>query len=90
MKYVGAPDSFIKLPFVVEGLLLGEISALIAFGLEWLVYDYIAERLVGAAGLMDMAEFSTLSLPLLGILLIAGLILGSGGSVATIRKFLKV
>ena len=90
MRMMGATSHFIRSPFVVEGLLLGEISALIAFGLEWLVYDYIAEGLVGATGLMDMAEFSGLSLPLLGILLIAGLILGSGGSVATIRKFLKV
>lgn len=90
MRMMGATSHFIRSPFVVEGLLLGEIAALIAFGLEWLVYDYIAEHLVGATGLMEMVEFSSVSMPLLGILLVAGLVLGSGGSVATIRKFLKV
>ena len=35
MKYVGATDSFIKLPFVVEGLLLGLISALLAYMIVW-------------------------------------------------------
>lgn len=45
---------------------------------------------MGATGLMEMVDFSTVAMPLLGIMLVAGLVLGSGGSVATIRKFLKV
>ena len=90
MRMVGATNHFIRSPFIVEGLVLGEIAALVAFGLEWLIYDYIAEGVVGSTGLMEMVAFPQFALPLLLLMLAAGLVLGSGGSVLTIRKFLKV
>ena len=90
MRMVGATNHFIRTPFVVEGLVLGEVAAGLAFGLEFLVYDYIAEHLVNATGLMKMVEFADFAWPLLAIMLVAGLVLGVGGSVVTIRKFLKV
>jgi cell division transport system permease protein len=39
MKMVGATNGFIRLPYVVEGFILGMGSAILAFGLEWLMYD---------------------------------------------------
>ena len=90
MRMVGATNHFIRSPFIVEGLVLGEIAALVAFGLEWLIYDYIAEGEVGSTGLIQMVAFPQFALPLLLMMLAAGLVLGSGGSVLTIRKFLKV
>ncbi len=90
MRMVGATNHFIRSPFIVEGLVLGEIAALVAFGLEWLIYDYITEGVVGSTGLMEMVAFPQFALPLLLMMLAAGLVLGSGGSVLTIRKFLKV
>ena len=35
MRLVGATNTFIKMPFIIEGMLIGLISALIAFGLLW-------------------------------------------------------
>ena len=90
MRMVGATNHFIRSPFIVEGLVLGEVAALLAFGLEWILYDYIAESVVGSTGLMEMVAFPQFALPLLAVMLAAGLVLGAGGSVLTIRKFLKV
>lgn len=90
MRMVGATNHFIRSPFIIEGLVLGEIAALLAYGLEWVAYKYIAVNLVGASGLMEMVPFTQFALPLLAIMLGAGMILGVGGSVLTIRKFLKV
>ena len=90
MRMVGATNHFIRSPFIVEGLVLGEIAALVAFGLEWLIYDYIPEGAVGGPGLLQTVAFRQFALPLLLMMLAAGLVLGSGGSVLTIRKFLKV
>ena len=45
---------------------------------------------MGSTGLMEMVAFPQFALPLLLLMLAAGLVLGSGGSVLTIRKFLKV
>lgn len=90
MRMVGATNHFIRTPFVVEGLVLGEVAAALAFGLEWLVYDYITQSLVNATGLMNMIPFSQFAGPLAIIMMLVGLVLGVGGSVLTIRKFLKV
>lgn len=90
MRMVGATNHFIRSPFLIEGMILGELAALLSFGLQWLVYDYIAINLIGASGLMQMVAFSEFAVPLLLIMLGCGLVLGMGGSVLTIRKFLKV
>ncbi|MBQ5897794.1 MAG: FtsX-like permease family protein [Oscillospiraceae bacterium] len=44
MKMVGATNGFIRLPFVVEGFVLGMTGAGLAFGLEWLLYDLLVKR----------------------------------------------
>ena len=75
MRMVGATNHFIRSPFIVEGLVLGEIAALVAFGLEWLLYDYIAEGVVGSTGLMEMVAFPQFALPLLLLMLAAGALL---------------
>ena len=90
MRMVGATNHFIRMPFIVEGLVLGEIAALLAFGLDFVVYNYLAEGFINATGLVELVSFSTFAVPLLLIVLVAGLVVGVGGSVLTIRKFLKV
>ena len=89
MRMVGATNHFIRMPFIVEGLVLGEIAALLAFGLDFVVYNYLAEGFINATGLVELVSFSTFAVPLLLIVLAAGLVVGVGGSVLTIRKFLK-
>lgn len=92
MKMVGATDGFIRWPFVYEGLLLGLISAGVAFGLQWLLYQAIAEGIANSdtLQLVSVSSFSGIWVPVLVSFIIVGILVGVGGSLTAIRKFLRV
>ena len=92
MKMVGATNGFIRLPFVVQGFLLGILGSGIAFGAEWLLYNFMANQLVQMDGglLLTMVPFTQLILPMLVIFAGTGMFVGVVGSFASIRRFLKV
>ena len=56
MKMVGATNGFIRLPFVVEGFTLGMLGAVLAFCLEWVMYDSLVEK-VGAVDSLQLFSF---------------------------------
>lgn len=96
MKYVGATDSFIKLPFFVEGTFIGILSGAAAWGLTWFIYDSIFSLFTDSLSLWEMFGFFNL-IPFSGIspfvLLIncaAGALLGAVGTVISTGKYLKV
>ncbi len=90
MKMVGATNGFIRTPFIIEGITLGMMASLVAFFAQWGVYKYIVVELMQGTAIFNMVEFDTFALSLLLVLAAAGLVLGVGGSVIPIRKFLKV
>ena len=93
MKMVGATNSFIRLPFVVEGFTLGMIGAILAFGLEWVLYDALVEKIntVDALRLFEFVPFTgDLLIPMLATFGAAGLFVGIVGSWTSIRKFMDV
>ena len=92
MKMVGATNGFIKMPFVVEGFFLGITGAALAFGLEWLMYDSLVEKIsqVDALGLFSFVSFVQLLQPMVITFTAAGLFVGIVGSLTSIRKFLNV
>ena len=93
MKMVGATNGFIRLPFVVEGFLLGIVAAGMAFGLEWLIYDALAGKIASfdiLKGAFDFVPFSELIGYMLLVFGGAGLFVGVVGSWTSIRKFLDV
>ena len=93
MKMVGATNSFIRLPFVVEGFTLGMLGAGIAFGLEWLMYNYMIERIAALDGSMQLfsfVPFEQLLIPMIATFAAAGLFVGIVGSWTSIRKFMNV
>ena len=93
MKMVGATNSFIRLPFVVEGFTLGMIGAVLAFGLEWILYDTLVEKLTGvdALRLFTFVPFvGDLLVPMVIVFSAAGLFVGIVGSWTSIRKFMDV
>ena len=92
MKMVGATNGFIRLPFVVEGFTLGMLGAALAFGLEWVMYDALLEK-ISAADALDLfhfADFETLLLPMIITFCAAGMFVGVVGSWTSIRKFMDV
>lgn len=92
MKMVGASNSFIRTPFVVEGLILGLLGAGIGFLLQWAVYDVIAQKISVsiAANLIQVMPFSLLMTPLLIVFLGIGVLVGAFGGAMAIRNYLKV
>lgn len=96
MKYVGATDNFIRLPFFVEGLLLGLISALLAFLCVWGGYSALVNMLVSNASdwlesaAQNILPFQEVALPLGLIFAGAGAFTGVVGSLFSVRSHLKV
>ena len=92
MKMVGATNRFIRLPFVVEGLVLGLVGGLVAFLLQFGLYSLIVGKIMStmAAGIITVLPFSSVALPLLLVFLGVGVLVGVFGGLTAIRNYLKV
>ena len=92
MKMVGATNGFIRLPFVVEGFTLGMMGAILAFGLEWVGYDALIQKIaaVDALQLFNFVSFHELLIPMVVVFAAAGMFVGIVGSWTSIRKFMNV
>ena len=92
MKMVGATNGFIRLPFIVEGFLLGMLGATVAFFLEWTMYNTLINRLaeVDTLKLFSFVPFTNLLEPMVATFAAAGLFVGIVGSWTSIRKFMDV
>ena len=92
MKMCGATDSFIRWPFVVEGMVLGLTGSLVAFFLQWGVYHLVAKNIVESNGLslMTMISYTSMIDIILPVFCGVGVLIGVGGSLIAIRKFLQV
>lgn len=93
MRYIGATNKFIKLPFIVEGAIIGLMSACITFIVISLAYVGLYARLpqVGSSiGVFGFVPYSTMWYQVLAVYLIIGLVIGILGSSISIRKYLKV
>ena len=92
MKMVGATNGFIRLPFIVEGFSLGMIGAILAFGLEWVGYDALVQKIGGidSLQLFKFVEFQELLIPMVVVFAAAGMFVGIVGSWSSIRRFMDV
>ena len=91
MKMVGATNSFIRFPFVIEGFLLGLFSAVFSFFIVWGLYEVIRNAIL-ATGMqfITVVPFADFRWPLAGICAASGFCIGILGSMLSIRRFLKV
>lgn len=92
MKMVGANNSFIKLPFVVEGLVLGIIGGGLAFFAEWGIYELITTKIVSSitGSLISVVPFRSLAMVILVAFVGTGILVGVVGGINAIRNYLKV
>ena len=92
MKYVGATNGFIRWPFMVEGIVIGVVAALISVLLLGIAYNFVIGK---STGIIENIEYSLLQFSeMFNVLIIVYLVLGIGigtiGSSLSMRKYLKV
>ncbi len=93
MKYVGATDSYIKWPFIIEGIIVGLLSAAIAFAATNSVYSALYSAVSNDSSIVKFLELLPFgSIWKIFALSYAGLgaVIGALGSAFSVRKYLKV
>ncbi|MDO4463431.1 MAG: permease-like cell division protein FtsX [Bacillota bacterium] len=94
MKYIGATDFFVRSPFVIEGMLIGAVGALIPVGIIYVLYNKVIEYIMlEFSALTQLLSFLSVE-EIFGVLLPVSILMGVGigflGSVITVRKHLRV
>lgn len=96
MKFVGATNSFIRLPFIFEGLAIGIFAAVLAAGVVlgayWLILENFAPNISGlfAGANSVVLPLTAVALPVAGAFIIGGALIGGVGSAMSVRKHLRV
>ena len=92
MKMVGATNSFIRTPFIIEGLTLGVIGSGLALLLEWGIYTLITDKIMTsiAGTYVSVLAFESMALPLALVYIGVGIVVGAFGGTIAIRNYLKV
>ncbi len=94
MKYIGAKDSFVRMPFVFEGVIIGFIGAAVPLVAFYFIYDkviqYVLEKFTLLRNILTFLPVNQVYQTLLPIGLLLGIGIGFLGSYVTIRKHLKV
>lgn len=94
MKYIGATDFFVRAPFVLEGMLIGLVGALIPLGIIYSLYNYamtyVIERFTMLSGFLNFLTVDEIFAFLTPVSLVVGVGIGFLGSMTTVRKHLHV
>ena len=96
MKYVGATNTFIRIPFFVEGMITGMAAGIAATVITWLGYDAVVDLLTNEVnslniiGMGSIVSFSDIVLKVALSYILAGAFVGALGSVLSTRKHLNV
>ncbi|MBQ7959339.1 MAG: permease-like cell division protein FtsX [Oscillospiraceae bacterium] len=96
MKYVGATNTFIRIPFFVEGMLTGAVAGIVSSLATWLVYDNVIGifqeegELWKALGMGEFIPYDTIWLQVSLAYIVIGILFGAIGTAASTRKYLKV
>lgn len=89
MRFVGATNSFITLPFVFEGVIIGGAASALAFALQSYIYIYIEKMAAAEMQMITVLNYGQVW-PMLAVGFVAiGVLTGVIGSVASLNKYLK-
>ena len=94
MKYVGATNSFIRWPFIVEGMIIGVLASLISILIVGGAYSLLAEQAVNSSFMvkigLSLLSFKDMISSIIFVYMLLGIGIGALGSVISMRKYLKV
>lgn len=93
MKYVGATDWFVRMPFIIEGIIVGMIGAVVSTVILGAGYYYcsnlVKNQMIGFMSI-SLIPFNQIIVSMVILLLIVGVVIGAVGSLISVRKFIKV
>jgi cell division transport system permease protein len=94
MKLIGAKDSFVRAPFVVEGVVIGLVGSIIPLVILWFLYSsilrYVATKFTFLSNLVTFVPIGDVFHTLLPLSLVLGVGIGYAGSRFTLKRHLKV
>lgn len=90
MKYIGATDWFIRWPFLIEGIILGLLGALISVTILALIYDYAANLINSRLIVFELLPVDKIVGDITLYFSVIGAIIGALGSGISIKRFLNV
>ncbi|MBR4320682.1 MAG: permease-like cell division protein FtsX [Oscillospiraceae bacterium] len=96
MKYVGATDAFIRVPFFIEGMVTGFFSGCAALVITWLVYTSVVDMienqvtLLNIIGIGSIIQFESIYLYAALAYMLGGALIGAVGSALSTRKYINV
>ncbi len=90
MKYLGATNSFISWPYIIEGVVIGMVGAAISFTVMVLGYSYFLAQNFSIVGTIEFCSLQSILLPLALWFMGIGVLLGAVGSAVSIRRHLRV
>ena len=89
LRLLGATDSYIRTPFLIEGLLQGIFGSSLGLIALFFLYQWIQMRFTGP-GFLQIIEFTFFSPLIIGIIIVASILLCTGGSYSSMRKFMRI
>ena len=94
MKYVGATNSFIRTPFIIEGVIIGILSCILSVALIGGIYNLVADKLLASPTVqtigVSILSFNNLFAEIVAVYLILGIGIGIIGSSISMKKYLEV
>jgi cell division transport system permease protein len=93
MKFVGATDWFVRTPFIIEGIVVGIIGAIVSTAILGSAYYYLSgivkNQMIGFMSI-SLMPFNQIITSMVVLLLTVGVIIGATGSLISVRKFIRV
>ncbi|NLJ76422.1 MAG: ABC transporter permease [Peptococcaceae bacterium] len=89
MKFLGATNFFVQVPFILEGMILGLVGSLLAVAIIYFGYLSIIDNIQLSLPFVRLITERALIKPLMELLILVGLIIGAAGSLISMRRFLK-
>lgn len=90
MKMIGAQNGFIRAPFMLEGMILGAVGALIAMLIQWGLYEYLVRVVLADFSIFSLIGFGEVWQTIALMFAAVGILVGGIGSGITMRKYLRV
>lgn len=89
LRLLGATNSYIRTPFLIEGLLQGILGSSLGLIILFFLFQWIQMHFTGP-GFLQIVEFTFFSPVIIGIIILASIFLCTAGSYTSMRKFMRI